>query len=354
MLLKQLILQNFRSYTQKQFYFSEGLNIVVGPNTAGKTNLCEAIILLSTGKSFRADKDIEMIRFGEEIGRVTGMVEDNVNLETTLAQGQSTRGRFLKKFTVNGVGRSRYKFVGYMPTVLFRPEELEIITQGPSLRRDFLDSALEQVDTTYRIAKLQYDKALRQRNALLYLVREAISRNAGGRERYAEQFTYWDKLLIEQGNIITQKREGFLEYVENFKKDIFLFSVFYDKSIISTDRLWKYKDAEIHAGVTLVGPQRDDIKFFLSNSIEQKNAKLFGSRGQERLIILQLKLIQLQFMKNISGVTPIFVLDDIFSELDSRNISLVLDKLKTSQLIITTTHGEFVKNIEGKGSMIKL
>lgn len=339
MYLTSLVLQHFRSYSQKKIDFNNALTVIVGQNTAGKTNLVEAILMLASGKSFRAEKDSQMIAFGEDVGRIQGLVERNeekTKLEVTIAQGEITGGRLLKRFFVNEVPKSRNRFIGFLPTVLFRPEELDIIIDGPGIRRDFLDEVLEQVDMDYRNAKLIYDKALRQRNALLDVVRETGARNT-------QQFEYWDELLITNGTIITLTREYFLEFINTSIKDVFECKVIYDKSIISEDRLLQYKDAEMGSATTLVGPHRDD--FFITARDKEgndQNIKHFGSRGQQRLVVLQLKLLQMAFIEKKLFTKPLLVLDDIFSELDSHHISLVLEKIVGRQVIMTTTHKEFL------------
>jgi len=333
MYLHSVALQNFRNYSQSKFDFHPQTTVIIGPNTAGKTNLVEAVMLLATGKSFRAEKDNEIIRFDQEITWVQGKISsDDMKLEVMIAQGESTAGRLIKKYLVNGIAKSRNHFVGFLPAVLFRPEELDIIVDGPSLRRNFLDDVLEQSNREYRQAKITYEKALRQRNALLDLAKETGRRNE-------EQFMYWDELLISNGSVITKKREEFIDFINTSSKEIMDFTVTYDKSIMSEERLLQYKDAEIHAGVTLVGPQRDDILFFLSN---KKNIQHFGSRGQQRLVILQLKMLQLQFLQSSLEKKPMLILDDIFSELDEQHIQLVMERIAGQQVIMTTTHKEFV------------
>jgi DNA replication and repair protein RecF len=332
------VLQNFRSYSQKKFDFHPAFTVVVGANTTGKTNLVEALMLLSSGKSFRAEKDYQMIAFGKDVAHVQALVqsaEEKTKLEVMLAGAEATGGRFVKKYTVNDVPKSRNQFAGILPIVLFRPEELDIIVDGPSLRRNFLDEVLELTDTQYRASKIMYDKALRQRNALLDVVRET-----GFRQE--QQFAYWDSLLIEHGAYITNKREAFIAYVNQALKDVFAFTMHYDKSVMSKDRLLEYKQAEIGAGVTLVGPQRDDFFITMQNNGQEQNIQHFGSRGQQRLVILQLKLLHIAYTRDMLGQDPLLVLDDIFSELDSRHIQLVIDKVQGSQVILTTTHKEFV------------
>lgn len=332
-MLLNISLQNFRNYKKNTFDFSSETTLIVGRNTAGKSNLIEAIYLLSTGKSFRTDKDSQMLRLKEEIGRVKGAIKD-YELEVVLTGGMvDGQKAWPKRFLVNKVAKRRIDFEGILNAVLFSPQDLEIIIGTPSLRRNFLDSVLEQIDREYRISLLEYAKALRQRNALLSLAKDT------GR-RSDEQFEYWDDLLIKNGQIITKKRESLIDEINKFKKDIFDFQIFYDKSEISRQRLLQYKDAEVPAGVTLVGPHRDD--FYLTIGRTSNDLRFFGSRGQQRLTILQLKVLQMQIIEKELEKKPILLLDDIFSELDNEHIDLVWSLNHGGQTIITTTHEEFL------------
>ncbi len=350
MILKHLSLQNFRSYTKSTFEFGNGTTVIVGPNTAGKTNIIEAIYLLASGTSFRAEKDVHMIQFNEELARVSARV-DEVTLEVMLTTGNVLGAESpLKKFLVNNVSKRRVDFVGNLAVVLFSPQDLEIIVDSPSTRRNFLDGVLILVDRDYRLAHTTYIKALRQRNALLETALET------GR-RSEKQFSYWDTIIIQSGQTLTQKRETFINYLNSKEKDIFDFTVFYDKSIISHERLLQYKDAEVGSGVTLVGPHRDDFSVSMFNNVRQTthDVKFFGSRGQQRLVVLQLKLLELSFMEQSLGVRPLFLLDDIFSELDSEHIKLVMEMLGLQQTILTTTHKEFLdKKFLKDADMVKL
>lgn len=333
-MLKSISLQKFRSYDKKEFSFEDS-TLIVGPNTSGKSNLVEAIYLLSSGKSFRTDKDAQMLKFGEEVGRVKAQIT-NDELEVLITNGLVNGGSQYKKFLVNGVAKRRVDFAGKLLVVLFSPQDLEIIIESPSLRRNFLDEVLEQTDRNYRVASIAYVKALRQRNALLELARESGSRNE-------KQFEYWDNLVIENGNIVTAKREEFINFVNLSGKDIFDFVIEYDKSTISRQRLAQYEREEMAAGVTLVGPHRDDFTVSMFNGGKTAhNVKFYGSRGQQRLAILQLKMLQLLFIEKILGERPLLLLDDIFSELDEGHIQLILEEIGKQQTIITTTHEEFI------------
>ena len=338
-MIKHIFLQNFRSYKKQEFSF-EKTTLILGPNTSGKTNLIEAIYLLSTGKSFRTEKDIQMLKFNEEVGRVKSSVDD-IELEVLITNGLVNGRSQYKKFLVNGVSRRRIDFSGNLLSVLFSPQDLDIIIDSPGLRRNFLDEVLEQVDRNYRLALLSYSKSLRQRNALLEDARETGIRNQ-------KQFEYWDNLVIENGNIITLKRQEFIDFANSAAKDIFDFLITYDKSIISKERLLQYEREELVSGVTLVGPHRDDFSVSMLNpstSLGQATAhdvKFFGSRGQQRLAILQLKALELLFIEKTLGKRPILILDDIFSELDKEHIDLIFDQIGKQQTILSTTHKEFI------------
>lgn len=351
MILSSIVLQHFRSYENRAFHFSSSTTVIVGPNTAGKSNIMEAIFLLSTGKSFKAEKDTQMISFGQSIGRVKGLIDDNGEKDTlevivSEIKGSVNSRSYSKRFLVNGIAKRRVDFAGLLPALLFVPSDLDIIVTSPSQRRSFLDTVLEITDRQYRMATTAYEKALRQRNALLDIVQETGIRND-------EQFAYWDHLLIEHGNYITSKREELISYINSGEKSLLSFVVTYDKSIISKERLEQYKGPEIGAGVTLVGPHRDDFFIEINDDRgEMVNVKHFGSRGQQRLVVLQLKLLQLAYMEETLGQRPLLLLDDIFSELDEGHIAAVLQLVTRQQTILTTTHKEFLDS--GIGHDVKV
>ena len=329
MFLKNLNLNNFRSFKEKKLDFSPQTTVIIGPNAVGKTNILEAIYLLATGKSFRASREQEMIKYGEELSKVKAEVGTNLNLDIILTTGEIQGKRTARKlYKINGVGKRWRDFAGILKTVLFRPEDIDLILGPPSLRRDFLDSILEQADWQYRSCILAYKKGLRQRNKLLDRIREGEATKA--------QLTFWDQLLCKNGQLITQKREELIEFFNNFLERI---EVFYDRSTISQQRLEKYHKAELALGMTLVGPHRDNLEFRIQNSElrKERNLALFGSRGEQRMAVLDLRLAELEFIKAQSGEQPVLLLDDIFSELDKKNRRLVLKIIDSCQVIITTT-----------------
>lgn len=326
MTIKSLFLQNFRNYKKKEFSFSTGTTLVVGPNAVGKTNLMEAIYLLATGKSFRAELEEEMISYGQEIANVSGLLGNKEKLAIILTTGQVLGKRVAKKiYKVNGVNRRMVDFVGNLKVVYFGPEDLEIIIDSPSIRRDYLDSVLEQTDREYRRVNVSYKKGLRQRNKLLEQIREeSMPRSV---------LFFWDKLLIENGGVITQKRTEFIEFINQQPEYFGKLFMQYDNSIISPERLAKYANQEVASGMTLVGPHRDDFQV----NLEKRNLHSFGSRGEQRTAIFSIKLAELGFITTKSQTHPILLLDDIFSELDHEHRKHLLEIIPHQQTIITTT-----------------
>jgi DNA replication and repair protein RecF len=328
MILSDITLTNFRSYAKRTFTFAPETTLVIGPNTAGKTNILEAIMLIATGKSFRADTDAEMVRWESEIGRAKA-TDGEIKLEVVLTTG-SVAGRKTqsKKFLVNDIARRQFDFVGNMRAVLFWPEHLELITDSPSLRRKYLDGVLVQVDREYQRNLLSYERGLRQRNRLLDLINEG--------KAHHHQLQFWDQLLIKAGGYLTDTRAAFIDFINTYHMSGITYRAEYDKSVISESRLEQYMEAEVAAKATLVGPHRDD---FLVTKDDLDLSK-YGSRGEQRLAILWLKLAEVSFIAKESGERPLLILDDIFSELDVAHRELVLDLLDKQQTIVSSAEEE--------------
>jgi DNA replication and repair protein RecF len=325
-MIKFLSLKDFRNYSKKDFSFSTGTTLIVGSNAAGKTNLLEAIYLLATGKSFRAELEEEMVAYNKQISNIQCLISDKERLEIILTRGEVQGSKVAKKiYKVNGVNRRMVDFVGNLKVVYFGPEDLEIIIDSPSIRRDYLDSVLEQTDREYRRANVSYKKGLRQRNKLLEQIREE------GAPRSV--LFFWDKLLIENGGVITQKREEYIDFINRQPEYFGKLALTYDKSIVSPERLAKYAEQEVASGISLVGPHRDDFQV----SLDKRNLHSFGSRGEQRTAIFSIKLAELEFISDKSQTRPILLLDDIFSELDHEHRKHLLEIIPHQQTIITTT-----------------
>jgi len=330
-----LSLQHFRSYNHKNFNFDKNLTIIIGPNAAGKTNILEAIYLLATGESFRAGKIDEMITFDQVVGRVSGRVRvsqsEDIDLEVVLTTGLVSGQKVPKrKYLVNDIARRKNTFNDYLSATIFLPEHLRLISGSPSLRREYLNSILSQVDKNYYRSLVSYNKALRRRNKLLDLIREGQTK--------ASSLTFWDNLVIKNGNVLTTKRREFIDYL-NINSSNGL-TVRYDHSAISEARLKQYEREEIAAGFTLVGPHKDDFQVFESD----KDLAAYGSRGEQRMAILWLKGQELDYFESQTQTRPVLILDDIFSELDGAHRQEVWSWCTKQQTIITTTDARDIKD----------
>jgi DNA replication and repair protein RecF len=350
MKIQKLKLSNFRNQKSKLFTFSPEITVILGPNASGKTNILEAIDFLSTGKSFRAKIEEEMVNYNSDISRIKGRIKidsEIVDLEAILTRGSIDIGSqrpekvARKKLLVNGISKRLIDFAGKFRIVLFGPEDLELVTETPTLRRRFLDSVLSQVDREYRRALLSYEKGLRQRNRLLLRIRdEGLSRS---------QLLFWDRLLIKNGDYLSSKRAEFIDYANKTSPvNDLTFKLEYDKSAISEARLEQYSEEEVAATTTLVGPHRDDFSFkIVSNGNKfDRDLSRFGSRGEQRMGILWLKLVELSFIEEKTNEKPTLLLDDIFSELDSKHRKIVVKVIKNQQTIITTADPLYVKQFK--------
>lgn len=369
-MISKLTLSKFRNFKTQRVEFSDGITVIIGPNASGKTNILEAIFLLSTGKSFKARIEEEMISHNSDIARVSGKIGGphfakaswgkGDDLEVLLTRGLIDIGSARpekaprKRLLVNGVPKRLVDFTGNFKTVLFGPWDLDLVTETPTLRRRFLDNAISQVDREYRRAVLSYEKGLRQRNRLLFRIRE---------EGYPRsQLLFWNQLLIRNGDYITICRQNFIDFVNSQPAlDSQNFSVEYDKSAISEARLTQYAQEEIAAATTLVGPHRDDFIVKLKGKNEKAKSRdlaRFGSRGEQRMGVLWLKLAELEFIAHSSvdsasltirgeSGRPTLLLDDIFSELDHEHRQIVIDAAQNQQTIITTADPHFVEGLKG-------
>ncbi len=326
MLIKKLYLENFRSYAKKTLEFSPGTTLVVGANTAGKSNLLEAIFLLAFGKSPRAELDREMVRGEEKLGFVRATISgsDNRDLEVVLTETG-------KRFRVNGGGRRLADFSQHFHVVLFSPEDLNLVIGSPDLRRRFLDFALGSTDPLYSRASVEFDQVRKRRNRLL----EKISHG----EASDAELGFWDAKFLENGVLVQDKRREFFDEINRglVEEDL---ELNYLMSGLTAERLQELRPREIAAETSLVGPHRDDFEFKSAVSSQEpvaRNLSAYGSRGEQRRAVLALKEAELQFVESKIGNRPVLLLDDIFSELDEENRARVFDLIGGGQTIITTT-----------------
>lgn len=334
-------LQHFRSYTQKTFLFPKKTTVIVAKNASGKTSLMEAIHLLSTGDSFRAEHVEEMIRFGEELGRVKGKIEngEEIELEVVLTRGQLQGKRVQSRlYSVNNVRRRKKDFAGKFFTVVFRPEDMRLIEGSPGRRRQFIDTALCLSDSQYAMSLKTYEDALKRRNRLLNQVQEGTAPRS--------VLKYWTDLIVRHGEIIQEKRRQFFAFFHTVPFPL-PFSVTYNPSLMNESRMSEYADKEIAAGHTLIGPHKDDFEVSLVlHDGQLHNVALYGSRGQQRMGVLWLKTGELQYLEQAMNMRPLLLLDDILSELDEDHRQYVLSLLNDTQSIVTTTEQRMVEEIQ--------
>ncbi len=343
--LNQLSLAHFRNYDTKIIKFDNLTTILVGPNAIGKTSIVEAVHLLASGDSFRATKIEQMIEFDQELARVKGKVQangDEVTLEVILTKGK-VQGKKVQKriFSINDTRRAKRKFVGQILTVVFRPEDMRLIEGSKRRRRDFMDIPLSLIDSEYLRAVNTYSKALTKRNRLLTQIREGLMPR--------KTLTFWTLTVLKHGRIIQKKRQEFLEFFKSVDFPV-PFSVEYDSSLMTEERMKKYAQREIAAGHTLIGPHKDNLIVKLAveteaSGEERRDIALYGSRGQQRMGVLWLKTCELAFLEHETQEKPLLLLDDVLSELDDNHQQLVLDLLDGNQTIITTASFETAQEI---------
>lgn len=343
MKIDKLLLENFRNHKELVLDFDGESALIVGKNGAGKTNVLEAAHMLSTTKSLRATYDREVINHKAEYARVAASIVPNGQLEELelfVIKSDRSENSSTKKVKVDKVKKTLSEFAGNINTVLFTPHDVELFTQSPSKRRDYLDSIFYQMDRGYKKAHRDYKKAIRNRNKLLDKIREFGTGK--------DQLPYWDEKIIETGNLIQKRRKQFLDflqkningYADELNTNHVEYKINYEKSEISKQRLMDKRNSEIGAARTLIGPHRDDF----SIEFNKHDISSYGSRGQKRTTVLSLKLCELDFITKVLGKRPILLLDDIFSELDENHKNAVTNIIDLQQTIITTADENDLKN----------
>ena len=342
MIIKSIELQNFRNYEDLNISFDEGTNIFYGDNAQGKTNILEAAYLSGTTKSHKCSKDKEMIRFGEQEAHIRTVVvkkEKEYQIDMHLKHN-SSKGIAINKVPI----KKASELFGILNMVFFSPEDLNIIKNGPAERRRFLDSELCQLDKIYLSDLTTYNKILNQRNKLL--------KDMVYRPDLKDTLPVWDMQLVETGRKIIRRRKQFVDELNEIvhdihyrisgeKEDLLLQYEPSIEDIFFEDELSRVKERDMRQCMTSVGPHRDDLLF----SIGEVDIRKFGSQGQQRTSALSLKLSEIELVKRSIHDTPVLLLDDVLSELDSNRQNYLLNSIHDTQTLITCTGlDEFVKN----------
>lgn len=346
MYLSKLLLQNFRSYPQQLFEFDPKLNLIIGQNGSGKTNVLEAIFLLATGKSFRSSSQSKLINWNDFFtsvrAKLTNNKQETSEIEVKLIKDRTGKSSAIsRKFLIDKVEKTRKKYIGTFKSVIFYPDDIRLINGSPNRRREFLDEIFLQTEWRYAQALSQYHRALKHRNELLDQIRN-------GQSTKSELF-YWDQTLIKNANIIHNFRISFIRSANSFFQNhsdpqIKLIFLNYHPSLLTEDRLAKTYDLDLHRGHTQIGVHRDDFSFNNNTFLtEDKNLAFWGSRGQQRLAVLGIRLAQINYLEITYHDKPVLLLDDIFSELDPDHQKLVVTLCKNYQTIFTAAEPESVK-----------
>ena len=354
MYLKNLHLWSFRNYVEQQVKFTAQKTIVVGNNAQGKSNLLEAVELLATLKSHRAIRDRELVLDGTTTGKIEATIArayGTAELTLTLRK-QGRRTAALNQEIV----RRQIDFLGILNAVQFSSLDLDLVRGAPESRRSWIDGLLIQIEPVYAHMLQQYNQVLRQRNALLKTLRQQEEEKQLGIDKEdLAQLQLWDEQLAATGSRVTRRRARVLGRIapiaqtwhDRISGKTELLEITYAPNVDWTEdqpekvqqafleKIEQRRIAEQHQGKTVVGPHRDEIQF----TINQTPARYYGSQGQQRTLVLALKLAELKLIEEVVGEPPLLLLDDVLAELDPQRQNQLLEAIGDRfQTIITTTH----------------
>lgn len=353
MFLEKLRLTNFRNYVNFEEKFNHLKTIIIGQNAQGKSNILEAINILATSDSNRAERDSELIYFGKDYAVITANIQKS-DSELEIALQINTSGR--RKLKINGVSKKapQADLIGNFFAVMFSCDDLYLVKGSPGIRRRWLDSVLFQLNSRYHKTLQDYQKSTTQKNALLKHAQETRM----SKKQLKDELEVWNEQIINLGTEIITMRFNFIEEIEPIAKDFLnniskhteKLAVVYKTTIQEAAKLPEntskikelFKAATSNAfeeefarGQSVIGPHRDDIIFF----INKKEAKSFASQGQQRSLVLAIKLSELKIIEKRKNEIPVLLLDDVLAELDENRQDFLLHNLPQDiQTFLTTTH----------------
>ena len=348
MFLKTLSLRNFRNYQQQIVEFSAPKTILVGDNAQGKSNLLEAVELLATLKSHRTSRDKDLVKDEESVGQVSASLKREFGVSQLILTLRSNGRRTVNLNSENL--RRQMDFLGVLNAVEFSSLDLDLVRGGPENRRRWLDTLLIQLEPVYAHIMSQYQKVLRQRNAFLKGNSENLHEKS-----LKSQLALWDTQLVITGTRVIRRRERAIQRLapiakswhSNISGSTENLQIKYAPNIPLSethqgevqqaflDKIKQRTVAEMHQGTTLVGPHRDEVELIINDT----PARQYGSQGQQRTLVLALKLAELQLIEEVVGEPPLLLLDDVLAELDPSRQNQLLDAIQDRfQTLITTTH----------------
>ena len=342
MYIKSIQLEGYRNYNNEIVCFDKGTNVLYGDNAQGKTNILEAIFMCATTKSHKGSKDKEIIGFDKDEAHVSIVLcksFDDIKIDILLRKDKT------KVVAVNGSKiKKATQLLGILNVVLFSPEDLSIIKNGPSERRRFVDMELCQLDPIYLYNLSKYNKIIDQRNKLI--------KDHFNNSELTDTLDIWDMQLVNYGKLIIEKRKKFIEELNEIIKQVHTkltngkekIELLYepDVSVENFEKeLKKHREKDLKYKLTSVGPHRDDFSFV----VDEIDIRKYGSQGQQRTAALSLKLSEIEIVKKITGHVPVLLLDDVLSELDNNRQNYLLNTIGEIQTIITCTGlDDFVNN----------
>ena len=342
MKIESIKLENFRNYESLFLSFHEGTNLFYGDNAQGKTNILESVYLCGTTKSHRDSRDREIIKLDQEeshIRMILSKHEISYQIDMHLKRNKA------KGIAINGIPiRRASELIGLGNFIFFSPEDLNIIKNGPSERRRFLDMELCQLNRIYVHNLTNYNRILMQRNRLL--------KDISFHPEYEDMLDIWDRQMVEYGCQVIRSRDEFVKQLNEIIYEIHKklsgdredLKLSYEKNVSEQEfdrQLRKSRERDVKLKVSHTGPHRDDLVFNIKNIDLRK----YGSQGQQRTTALSLKLAEIELVKEKSKDTPVLLLDDVLSELDGNRQRYLLESINDVQTLITCTGVEdFVKN----------
>lgn len=346
MVIERLSLVNFRNYTNLTIDFKP-ITVFVGHNGIGKSNILEAITVLSYAKSYRLHREYNLIKFEAKYAQITALLHDKKNINFVIT---NTDKNLTKQVKIDKIDHKISDLVGIFKTVIFSPESLLIITGSPTVRRKFLDICLSQIDRKYLESLLFVKKIIKQKNELLKQIKF--------RQAKKSELDFWNKRLAEYFKYIIKKRKKFVDFINNNIQQYYenisdkktdKIQISYKTSFKNIDMVYEQIDSvsdwEIESQRTLLGTHLDDLNILLNGKVAAET----GSRGEIRSIIFCLKLLEIEYLEQQSKKQNeiLLLLDDIFSELDNIRRDKIISIIKDRQTIITTTDKEFLdKNLK--------
>lgn len=343
MILKSLEFKNFRNFISEKFYFHKSLTVIIGQNAIGKTNILEGVHISSNTKGFRETKEEELITFNKKLTHIRSLwIKEKQEVVQNIIIG-SFHNQLKKKYSINKINKRQNDYISFsVPSIVFSPGFLYLIDNGNEERRNYFNIIISTIDPHYRYHLSQYEQSLRKRNKLLQIVQD--------KEALKKQLIFWDEKLVDHANYITKERSSMFDFFnKNGKNGNNTFEIIYKPNLMTLDLLKDNLNLQMAIKQTRIGPQRDQIEVLINN----KSSHSFGSRSEQRFALLWLTLVSLKVYEEYK-IKPILLLDDIFSELDTKNKKVIMDLIGNYQTILTTTENSIFSFLPKSHEVIEL